>query len=120
MPFRFHKVGHAVSQFGVVPLSDNIGTAAYRLLKTYAKSHCLHVFDSLVAATAIEKGLVLITLNRKRYRMIAGLELEVPVYWATIVHVSRADALTFRWSSGVVAMIADYQPDRAAQLPGLD
>ena len=38
----------------IVPLSDSIGAGACRLLKTYAKSHGLHVFDSLIAATAIE------------------------------------------------------------------
>ena len=43
----------------VVTLSDSIGTRAYRLLKTFAKSRGLHVFDSLVAATAIEKALTL-------------------------------------------------------------
>jgi predicted nucleic acid-binding protein len=38
------------------------------------------VFDSLVAATAIEKTLILVTLNRKHYQMIEGLQLEVPDY----------------------------------------
>jgi len=66
--------------YPVVPLSDSIGTGAYRLLKTYAKSHGLHVFDSLVAATAIENTLTLVTLNRKHYQMIEGLLLEVPDY----------------------------------------
>lgn len=69
-----------LSLYPVVPLSDSIGTGAYRLLKTYAKSHGLHVFDSLVAATAIEKALTLVTLNRKHYQMIEGLQLEVPDY----------------------------------------
>ena len=63
-----------------LPLSDSIGTGAYRLLKTYAKSHGLHVFDSLVAATAMEKALTLVTLNRKHYQTIEGLQLEVPEY----------------------------------------
>ena len=66
--------------YTVVPLSDSIGTRAYQLLKAYAKSHGLHVFDSLVAATAIEKALTLVTLNRKHYQMIEGLLLEVPDY----------------------------------------
>ena len=66
--------------YPVVPLSDSIGTRAYQLLKTYAKSHGLHVFDSLVAATAIEKALTLVTLNRKHYQMIEELLLEVPDY----------------------------------------
>jgi predicted nucleic acid-binding protein len=69
-----------LSLYPVVPLSDSIGTRAYQLLKTYAKSHGLHVFDSLVAATAMEKMLTLVTLNRKHYQMIEGLQLEVPEY----------------------------------------
>ena len=69
-----------LSLYPVVPLSDSIGTGAYRLLKTYAKSHGLHVFDSLVAATAMEKALTLVTVNRKHYQMIEGLQLEVPDY----------------------------------------
>jgi len=67
-------------RYPVVPLSESIGTKAYQLLKIYAKSHGLHVFDSLVAATAMERGLTLVTLNRKHYRMIEGLDLEVPEY----------------------------------------
>ena len=69
-----------LSLYPVIPLSDSIGTGAYRLLKTYAKSHGLHVFDSLVAATAMEKALTLVTLNRKHYQMIEGLQLDVPDY----------------------------------------
>jgi hypothetical protein len=69
-----------LSTYPVIPLSESIGTEAYRLLKTYAKSHGLHVFDSLVAAPAIEKDLTLVTLNRKHYQMIDGLKLEVPDY----------------------------------------
>ena len=61
-------------------LSETIGTRAYKLLKAYAKSHGLHVFDSLIAATAMEAGLTLIKLNRKHYRMIGGLKLQVPEY----------------------------------------
>jgi predicted nucleic acid-binding protein len=69
-----------LSLYPVIPLSDSIGTGAYRLLKTYTKSHGLHVFDSLVAATAMEKAFTLVTLNRKHYQMIEGLQLEVPDY----------------------------------------
>jgi hypothetical protein len=69
-----------LSLYPVIPLSDSIGTSVYRLLKTYAKSHGLHVLDSLIAATAMEKALTLVTLNRKHYQMIEGLQLEVPTY----------------------------------------
>lgn len=69
-----------LAMYAVVPLSDSIGAGAYQLLKTYAKSHRLHVFDSLIAATAMEKALTLVTLNRKHYQMIDGLLPEVPSY----------------------------------------
>jgi|SRR5665213_887644 len=69
-----------LSLYSLVPLTDGIGTRAYGLLKTYAKSHGLHVFDSLIAATAIENAFTLVTLNRKHYQMIVGLKLQLPDY----------------------------------------
>ena len=64
----------------VLPLSAPIGEKAYRLLIDYAKSHGLHVFDSLVAATALEHDLTLVTRNRRHFHMIAGLNIEIPAY----------------------------------------
>ena len=69
-----------LSRCTVLPVSERIGARAYQLLKIYAKSHGLHVFDSLIAATAMENGLTLVTLNRKHYQMIEGLALEAPLY----------------------------------------
>jgi len=46
-----------LSTYVIVPLRGSAGTRAYELLKRYAKSHGLHVFDSLVAAAAIEEDL---------------------------------------------------------------
>jgi hypothetical protein len=47
------KIDTFLSAFWVVPLRASIGERAYELLKLYAKPHGLHVFDSLVAATAM-------------------------------------------------------------------
>jgi predicted nucleic acid-binding protein len=69
-----------VSSYPTVPLDDAIGKRAYRLLKDYSKSHGLHIFDSLVAATALEEGLTLITRNKRHFGMIDGLILQVPEY----------------------------------------
>ena len=69
-----------LSAYVIVPLQGLIGTRAYELLKLYAKSHGLHVFDSLIAATAIEEGLTLVTKNRRHFGVIKGLNLEVPQY----------------------------------------
>jgi predicted nucleic acid-binding protein len=69
-----------LSAYVIVPLGASVGSRAYELLKRYAKSHGLHVFDSLVAAIAIEEGLTLVTRNRRHFEMIDGLNLEIPQY----------------------------------------
>ena len=63
-----------LSAYVIVPLQGLIGTRAYELLKLYAKSHGLHVFDSLIAATAMEEGLTLVTKNRGHFGVIKRLE----------------------------------------------
>jgi predicted nucleic acid-binding protein len=40
----------------------------------------LDILDALIAATALEEGLTLATKNRKHFRMIGELKLEVPNY----------------------------------------
>ena len=57
-----------------------IGLRAYDLLRRYAKSDGLRTFDSLIAATAMERGLVLASRNRKHFAMIEGLRVEVPQF----------------------------------------
>ena len=69
-----------LSGYVIVPLRSSTGTRAYQLLMRHAKSHGLQVFDSLVAATAIEEGLTLVTRNRRHFEMIEGLNLAVPPY----------------------------------------
>jgi tRNA(fMet)-specific endonuclease VapC len=69
-----------LSAFPIVALSDSIGSTAYELVKRFAKSHGLHVFDALIAATAIERGLTLVTRNRRHFAMIAELAVQVPGY----------------------------------------
>jgi predicted nucleic acid-binding protein len=56
-----------LSAYVIVPIHESIGRKAYELLKAYAKSHGLHVFDSLVAATAIEEGLTLVSRNQRHF-----------------------------------------------------
>jgi predicted nucleic acid-binding protein len=51
---------------------------AYDLLKRYAKPDGLRTFDSLIAATAMARDLLLVTRNRKHFAMIEGVRIEVP------------------------------------------
>lgn len=74
------RIDELTSTFHAVPLSAAAGTSAYRLVKQFAKSHGLRVFDALIAATAIEENRTLVTRNQKHFKMIPGLKLEVPQY----------------------------------------
>lgn len=74
------RTDNFLSDYVVVPLQGSIGARAYELLRKYAKSHGLHVFDSLIAATAMEENLTLVTRNRKHFAIIEGLRVEVPRY----------------------------------------
>ncbi len=69
-----------LSAYVIMPLRDSTGKRAYELLKLYAKPHGLHVFDSLIAATAIEDNLTLVTRNRRHFDVIEDLHLEIPGY----------------------------------------
>ena len=69
-----------LSAFTIIPMRESTGKRAYHLLKQHAKPDGLHVFDALVAASAMEEGLTLVTKNYKHFRVIAGPQLEIPVY----------------------------------------
>jgi predicted nucleic acid-binding protein len=69
-----------VSAYPVIHIDAAIGRRAYDLLKQYARSDGLRTFDSLIAATAIERGFTLVSRNRKHFAMIGDLRLEAPQY----------------------------------------
>lgn len=69
-----------VSAYPVIHIDAAIGQLACDLLKQYARSDGLRTFDSLIAATAIERGFTLVSRNRKHFAMIGGLRLEAPRY----------------------------------------
>src|SRR5437016_641066 len=64
------RIDSLIAAYPVVHINDRTGARAYDLLKTYAKSHGLRTFDSLIAATALEGSLTLVTRNRKHFGMI--------------------------------------------------
>lgn len=74
------KIDQLIATFSTVPLSSVIGTTAYELLKRFAKSDGLRVFDAIIAATAIKDGRILVTRNQKHFRMIPDLNLKIPSY----------------------------------------
>lgn len=74
------EVAHLDAFLSSYPLSASIGRTAYELLLRYAKSHGLQVFDSLVAATALDHGFTLVTKNQRHFAMIDELIVRVPSY----------------------------------------
>ena len=74
------QIDQLIAVYSAIPLTAEIGNSSYGLLRQFAKSHGLRVFDSLIAATAIEENLTLATKNKKHFQMIGNLKLEVPSY----------------------------------------
>jgi tRNA(fMet)-specific endonuclease VapC len=74
------QIDQLVAVYSAIPLTTEIGNASYSLLRQFAKSHGLRVFDSLIAATAIEENLTLLSKNQKHFQMISNLNLEIPRY----------------------------------------
>jgi predicted nucleic acid-binding protein len=72
------EIDQLVASFSPIPLTTEIGNSAYGLLRQFAKSHGLRVFDSLIAATALEEDLTLVSRNKKHFEMIGALNLLVP------------------------------------------
>lgn len=69
-----------IGLYQIKELSDSIGKDAYRQLRKLAKSHGLTLGDALIAATAIESDLVLVSRNEKHFRPIRGLKFSKPTY----------------------------------------
>ena len=74
------KLETILTDYREVPLSQEIGSRARELMKTHAKSQALLPLDALIAATALHEGVRLATKNKKHFRNIEGLDLEVPEY----------------------------------------
>jgi len=63
-------------QFVVHPVSENISQYALFLMEEWHLSHHMLMADALIAATAIEYGLPLLTANTKRYGFLSNLTLK--------------------------------------------
>lgn len=69
-----------ISLYSIKELSDAIGHEAHQRLKHYAKSHGLTLADALIAATAIDADLVLVSRNEKHFRPIKELRFSKATY----------------------------------------
>jgi predicted nucleic acid-binding protein len=66
----------ALRKADVLPLTPAITQRAVSLMETLALSHGLQVTDALIAATALEHRLTLLSGNIKHFASIEGLQIE--------------------------------------------
>lgn len=68
-----------LSTFGFIalPLTENIGHRALIYIEAYSLSHGLRAGDAVIAATAAENNMVLVSSNAKHFKPIKGLKLKV-------------------------------------------
>ena len=62
--------------FAMLPVTDNIGHRASIYMEEYGLSVGMGLADALIAATAVEAHLPLLTGNRKHYKPIKELDLK--------------------------------------------
>ena len=75
-----HKnVKDFISDFGfsVLPLSENIGHRALIYVEEYALSSNMRAGDAIIAATAIENNLPLVSSNAKHFKAVKKLQFNV-------------------------------------------
>ena len=63
--------------FTVLPLTENIGHRSLVYVEEYGLSAALRAGDAIIAATAVENALPLMSANAKHFRPINELELVV-------------------------------------------
>ena len=61
----------------LIHLEGGISGRASYLMEEHFLAHSLQMADALIAATALETGLTLVSANDRHYRFIQGLELQV-------------------------------------------
>ena len=62
--------------FQILPLSENIGHRALVYVEEYALAAGMRSADALIAATAVERNLVLVSSNTKHFKAVAELRLK--------------------------------------------
>lgn len=61
----------------VLPLTENIGHRASIYIEEYTLSSHLRSGDAIIAATAVENNMTLVSSNAKYFKVIKDLKLKV-------------------------------------------
>ena len=71
------KKGLALNHTEILPITAAISNRATKLVELYALSHGMQLADALIAATALEHSLSILTANTKHFSAVKGLAIEV-------------------------------------------
>ena len=70
------KRGLALNETKIMPISAAVSNRAMQLIDAYTLSHGLQLGDALIAGTALEHDLKVLTANTKHFNPISGLKVE--------------------------------------------
>jgi len=63
-------------EFAILPLTENIGHRALIYVEEYTLASNMRAADAIIAATAIENNLVLVSSNVKHFKVVKELQLK--------------------------------------------
>lgn len=72
------KIKTYLYNFPLLPITPDVSERAIELIDTYSNSHGLLLADALIAATALEDDLTVVTYNVGDFNFIGGLKFLKP------------------------------------------
>ena len=72
---EFARIKSRLQKLEIINLDQKITETAINVIERYAKSHGLQIPDALIAATAICRGMQLLTYNVKDFKFVEGIRL---------------------------------------------
>ena len=72
------RIKRSLQKIKFYPLTNDIAQKAIELIDVYSNSNGLLLADAIIAATALQYDLTLITYNAKHFQFIKGLKLLKP------------------------------------------
>ena len=63
-------------EFSILPLTENIGHRALIYVEEYALSSNMRAGDAIIAATAVENNMTLVSSNVKHFKVVNELQLK--------------------------------------------
>jgi hypothetical protein len=62
--------------FTIIPVNENISSRAINIIEDYSLSSHIGIIDAIIAATALDGDLTLLTYNHKHYKPIKNIKLK--------------------------------------------